>query len=218
MRWKKFMTEAAINVDMSEINALIKQIKTFPQNGFLNKINKVFNPYEIYFFETKEDTTDGIGKASIVTYNDATAMKIFINSKEIRELIVNGDFAIFAQELSATIEHELIHKNQIEKVNAENKTTVLSRGQSKEGLKAYLSNEHELMAYANTIIRTLEKAGFNQEEILDMFKGGNLTPYKASEWSPDLKRYQEVFKDDPKVLKKLYKYIYVYALGDSNEA
>lgn len=216
MRFRDFINEAPIHIDMQPIYARIKESKTFPQRAYLKKLTSLFTPWKLLFLPATKDmvTKNGVGKGAVSISTEGVVIKIYLNVSDIFYYKSEGMFAQYAMELAGTIEHELIHIEQLTRVvkQGKNIAAVLQKGGSGSSEKEYYGSEHELMAYANTIVRTLEAADFDKEEIIDMLRkpNDNITPYTASDWSGELEIYLNVFKDQPKVIKRLYKYMYMY--------
>ena len=102
------------------------------------------------------------------------------------------------------LSHELIHKEQMKKVSFKyfkNKSYPIDNE-----LKRNLSHNHEIMAYANSIVICLLNK-FSQNEALTFLK--NPKPNYCKE----LDTYIDFFKNENnKVIKLLYKYIYQYII------
>lgn len=80
--------------------------------------------------------------------------------------------------------------------------------------KRYLSDVNEIMAYANQIVEELRFKGLSDKNIIQLIKGFKI----PSEYSSGAKMYNDYFsitdKNDYKILKKLYSYIYGYVTGE----
>lgn len=127
--------------------------------------------------------------------------------------------------------HELVHRGQLllrrykdsiiqmNKRSREELKIKTNDGLSEEEktvllYKRYLSDINEIMAYANQIVEELRFKGLSDKEIIQLIKGFKI----PGDYSSGAKMYNDYFsvtnKDDYKVLKKLFTYIYGYVTGE----
>lgn len=216
MRFKEFVNEAAIHVDMTLINAKIKHIKTLDiktESKLVDVLNLLFKHEDIEFkLDLSRAGTNGCGGGTI-GYRD-NSLIVFINIVANAVKFLKKKFPLFAMTLSSIIEHELIHKDQLSKTpkNAAIKASSAIHGQA----DAYFANKNEIMAYANTIVRELQGAGHTDKDILEIIK--HATMYRDEMIPPALRIYLDKFYNTPKVLNRIYKYMYAYLTKeDENE-
>ena len=218
------MNEKTLHINMSEINEKIKDLKKHPRmkntvNSFIYHLNDVFSDNNIEFeWSNSPAKTGGIVGGEAGYRNNIFIVKVLLNQDAFR--IFKKNFAEFALELSSTIEHELIHKSQYKNIPANIRQSVRSTPKdnkwSEETYKTYLSSSQELMAYANTIVRDFQKFGYELDEVLNILR--RIHEYDTEDLPPKLVQYLDYFKENPEVLKKLYRYMYDYLIGDENEA
>jgi hypothetical protein len=124
-------------------------------------------------------------------------------SELIRHLNNKWDRKPCLTAIFTTVRHESIHVQQVERSGGKISDYDQLPDQSPESMKHYLSNKQEIMAYAQTIIDDLSQ--FNTyDQILSQLKSTN------GIWNSMFANYKNLFKDNPKVLNLLRKYMYLY--------
>lgn len=219
MRFLKFINEATVNVDMTDINTRIKAIKKLDIPNLaqgIEALNSLFKDVGINFNLKSGKSLNGTGLAGGMTYNDGN-IKVYLYQDFFD--VIENNFVSFAMTLSRILEHELIHREQDDKINPDKLSNVQSKYYDKhikpKDIKSYLSGKDEIMAHANSIVRKLQHDGITNEEILELLR--HINEYDYQELPMHLQDYTREFKDNPKVLKRLYKYMYQYVIGDNEE-
>jgi hypothetical protein len=81
---------------------------------------------------------------------------------------------------------------------------------NQENIKEQLSNNQEIMAYAWQAVEELRYRFGNDKEILEHIKKYDLMFFRHS---AILSAYYSLFEKDDPILKKFYKYMYLYLEG-----
>lgn len=187
--------------------------KTFRETKDVTKyLNYFFDEYGIMFvFTGYDDYSDGSGISKMQTGSQSYLIQVICNQDFKYNIKINSYFLI--QTFYELLVHELTHRGQF----LLNKLNLLNDKKNKKtelGTKNYLSQKHELMAYANQAIEELRFEGFSNKEIIIMIKSFN---FKNSH-STTIKNYFEYFnknnKEDLQILKQFFKYMYEYLYGD----
>lgn len=146
----------------------------------------------------------GILKAN---YNvDTNNIKLLCDF-ELEQIQYNDeDFSFFKDDFSELVGHELTHRLQFVK----DKVKIVKdyNIETKEGLIEYLSDKKEIMVHAWQIVQAFKLLGASNENILSFLKIKN---NHIAKFNYVLAVYQNNFDITSPVLKKLYKYIYLYA-------
>lgn len=163
----------------------------------LDDINYYFNEHDITFVIKKSKflaTTNKNGKITINVNNN------FID-------IWNNNFDRFIDNLKIVLNHELIHREQSNRINWKNFVFKPSKDKTKI---EYFGDKHEIMSYAKTITDRLYRKYYSTKNVLKFLRN----PVRnVNNFYDD---YIDMFGKDHKVIKKLYKYMYEYMIKGNN--
>ena len=207
MKFKQFLIESVLFVSaddyMNYLIPLFKNVKKFNNTiDFVNFINE-----EILFYSNNMIfLIQNIDKIE-ARYNFVENRIKIIVPLNFYELI-QINLKKTSEEIKRNILHELVHKEQMEKVSFDyikNNSTPPKIKDKKSSIK-YMKHTHELMAYAIEIANKLLYVFKDKYKALEFLK--NPKPGVSKE----LELYILTFKKKPKILRQLYKYIYLYLL------
>ncbi len=175
--------------------------------------NNYFKKYKIKFklhfrheLQKHKDYRFGITKAETLLDNYST-IRILCNLNIVEIQKNEKTYDEFAKICLSYIEHELIHRLQVIDISDLKIKKALSSNRKKD--LDYFSNAQEIMSYAWNSLEELRFAGNTDKEILKKLKTLNF-----STDSLILFNYLKIFDKDSDVLKRFYKYIYMYLNGD----
>lgn len=185
----------------------------------LNKLDSVskkggYHRGMIYYTSTDTliDTLNDIFFKDFITFvvstkrNATTDNKgnITINvSSNFYDIFVN-DYNTIRDNISYILTHELVHREQVKRIDWSkyNKKDIVTH-------KDYMGNKQEIMAFArNTIIELRSMFKWQENKIFDFLR----TP--VSDISDTFDIYINHFKNDKKVMNRLFKYMYQYLIED----
>lgn len=200
--------EAVIFVS-NEVEKIVHEIEN-SKEWTIKALNNILTKYNIAFVENKSDLSG---------YNYKFKNLFFIcieyNKQYLEELISKGSFInwhMIARRIGWIIGHEMIHNDQNYPIKDDN---IIKRISSfgldlnkKEEKNKYLSNIHEIMAFAYSIWKELEYEIPSKDKLLQLLK----RPQNLSQFSDIAKDYFETFdyNFESKVLKRLLKYLHEY--------
>lgn len=199
-----------------EVKTIEKQIlnKNLNTKTIIDKLNKIFNKYRIYFFISNKIKNHEYMQAEI-----NTKMDIKINvSENFSKLFNNIDIETFnanLDSLKALIGHELVHYQQMKNIKKNKSVAKLIQKLEKiinyKDQVSYISNQMEPMAYAYQTIIEFKNMGFTKEKILKRLQSpldNSFEPYVDD----STVFYIYVTELSPKntAYKKYFKYLYIY--------
>jgi len=135
----------------------------------------------------------------------------------------------FLKTLKRIISHELIHREQINKVKnkAKNKSgEVLSKLADNEedtvqgtgNIRKYLSNKWEAMAFAKEAVQEFKDIGYSNKDILNRIKNPfNNNIYPSNSESHVFYRYTDYFESGEVPLQRFLKYMQQYLVEKTNK-
>lgn len=216
------MMEAVISPEyyIKQIHTILKSLKNNIINKYKNLsltdlcdiLTKELQTYKIKFVATTKENKDK---------NYVTNGGIIISKLEIiilcyyKTIMIQNsgeEYNNFIKQVLLILGHELIHRNQILKVNNDKLRLFLFKGSPldlKDRNKAmkYLANKHEIMSYAWQIIETFRLKGKKDTEIQSILQSNE---NKKFAFDPMLLWYHQIFSIVNNPLKRLYKYMYEY--------
>jgi len=226
MKFNQLLTlldESTIHVDkhlIDDIRKVINQHKSSmigkssitiakTLNNILSKFNISVKPYFFNNDKLLDAFTGEFGSISILL------------AQNIDSLLTDEDgWVSFNILLLTYIEHELIHREQFrqtrESMSAEKYDKFVSKRMNKsnyttlEGFVNYLSDPYEIMAFANTAVRELQRLKYTNSDILKKIK----TKHGLEE-SATLHAYMEIAKVPTIVLNQLIEYMIEYLNEDN---
>jgi len=172
-----------------------KYICDFLTNEFkFDKINFIFRP------STINSKKDAIDKAS---YNvDTEDINIYCNFNLEKIQYGIEDFENFKSDFEELVGHELIHRLQF--VNNKDKVAQTISLET-NGLIKYLSNVQEIMTHAWQTSQAIKLLGFDKESLSKFLSIDKLVRKIYT-----LSLYKNNFDKNSPVLKRFYKYLYMY--------
>ena len=178
------------------LNRECKNIQT--KDKLVNELNRVFNNRNIKF----------IHSISKITKNQAELIKktglINVYVDILFWLQYKKNFKVWVEYFIRIMEHELIHREQFNKVNFKNYKDVRRYS---ENTKNELSNIHEIMAYSKIIVDDIKKYySHTDASILNFLRN------PISNISYVFDDYISLFGKNNKIIKRLYKYMYEYII------
>ena len=195
-----------------DVNSRLTQIKeqlnidnrdTFLIDELLQALDLSFIDMKIAFEHKWEFSTkvpeDTLSVSGLFFDDENQYYKIFICLHSSTFSINAKEWDDIAFDLSLNIQHELIHKLQNE--NRPEDIEQRNRNFGKENEK-YLSNPDELDARAHDISLELTRTLCYNDAIVGLKSKKSI--------SPTLQEYRITFADDPTVLRKLLKKVYIY--------
>lgn len=180
-----FLTEAPISIPTVNlrhgiINA-IRSITKRTDKDAIASFNKEFGPQGISFhiIEPKNAVEQSFAEATRslgADFNDHTGrIRIFVSPK-VSDIVVNRDLQeLFVDRTVTSLKHELVHREQAIRAFGAAKR----RSQQIEPFRPmpaeptpqqYLSDPHEIGAFANDVIEQLEQYGFDKDAIIHLMK------------------------------------------------
>ena len=235
MRLQNYLNEKAIVINMVNVNKELQSFKQYILNQswfdkLMNmisgaakekKLTRAFNNSE--FFKRRDVTFKIVaGKKTVMpsatTKLEAShlgkklSMEIRIPTGYLEYAYEENTWHFFVDGIVQVYNHEVIHyrqylkdKTPLERIGKSNKR----RGTSSDQ-QAYLSDKHEIMAYANTFIHQLYVIrGMSKEEIIAYIK--NPTDDKVGNRNTVLSKYLDIFgKINHPVMKRFIKYAIQY--------
>ena len=188
--------------------------KTRELKEVVNLLQKEFSTFNFVFKYSQYDSTNDKDKSGINELQFAKSTKdnsfaIFVWYNEyLANILIGGNFRRFKEKFLILSEHELIHVAQYISVQTDEIRDKIFKSKDNTDFIKYLSNKHEIMAYAKTIIEELRFGGYKNSDILNAIK------YRQNEKSQILDTYIYHFEyKDEEVLHRLYKCIYEYLKG-----
>jgi hypothetical protein len=169
------------------------------------KLNKLFASFYITFTFTKEISAFGIVGAS--TTNDRTQSITIYLSTNLIALRNTTAMKQFFLELKSKISHELIHRLQFIKANKD-KLNLQKRITNE---KEYMSDKHEIMAYAFNTVEYFRMIGLTDLDLISRLKKKDIMLNSCFFYQ----KYNEVFNMEDKELKLYFKYMYMYLDGQA---
>ena len=121
-------------------------------------------------------------------------------------MMFRDDFLGFLWRLEITLKHELVHREQLKRIDLSKYNFVVNKDEKK-----YLSNKIEMMVQASEIVDWLEYKFYKKGAIIKFLQN----PYTGLVLSLD--KYLECFKNDKKIINRLYKYMYDYIVNGTIE-
>jgi len=208
-----------------DIEKIIKAIEAIKEPSIEN-ITKVLKSFDILFVEKLSQRFPL--EATTVGYDDRD-YQIILYYKNINDNIINKSkihFHDLANRIGVILAHEFVHLSQYKEItsnmkNDEKVRKFLERTSSAkiEDKKVYLSHPREIMAFAAMIYQELIKSGLNNKDIKNLFvynEVGQNSMRIIAQNSPAALEYFQLFKTDEKVMKKLFKNLYGYIIGNTN--
>jgi len=193
--------ESVIFVDSkSYINSIKKidpkRLNMTSINDVLMFLNNKFNPKNIYFKIGNDKN-----KPIIDAYTDKNKNINIVVSEDVFFDKVYNDWQWFIKQFRRILNHELVHRHQYNRVDF---SRIKPRYQNLSNPEQYLSNKHEIMAYANSIVNDLMSKEGTPEKALKLLQRPTMGMTK------DIDRYFINFELGSKVINQLYKYMYEY--------
>jgi hypothetical protein len=186
---------------IDDLNSISPKIQYITQKQF-KKMNKVATlPSN---FKSAIIHNNGIGAGTV--YNGIIYIicdpKLLIKSlnSPIKEHLIKM--------LRLIVRHESIHIQQIDRSGG--KVKDVDKAETPEEFKEYMGNKQEIMAYAQSIVDSLRMQNLSDNQILQQLRQGRI-------WDNSMRTYRYLFKDEPKVLNLLQKYIYQYLKNDPKD-
>lgn len=210
MKFVNYINEAPIKIDISSLrDRLEKVFIKHPHNkmGLLDDLNKEFKPDDI-------DFTISPDRMSADTMNAFTFPETLEISIEIGVNLLRLSNKEFINRVIETLEHELVHKQQLIRSGGKAFTTRLPEI-NPDNVEQYLADKGEIMSYAIQIVTTLRNEGYKDSQIIDMLRDQKKWTTKIVKSRSHLEMYLEVFKKDSYQVKRLKKQIVQYMQGET---
>ena len=174
-----------------------------------SQLSQILAKYKISFkYDALAKNTIFITGGIYVQTNDTIYLTCSSRINSINE--TEKHFYDFLDSFKPGIGHELLHRMQL----IQRKHHILFGGTiDKNDLIKQLSSNQEIMAYAWQAVEELRNRFGNDKEILEHIKKYDLMFFRHS---TVLSTYYSLFEKDDPILKKFYKYMYLY-LEDKNE-
>jgi hypothetical protein len=225
-----------LQIEFIRISNLFKYSNIDSTVPLLRKLDSMFDSYLVKFKFVSiepEEKEQICGIIDMGTNGENKYITVFCN-KNFRSKFLNQDEELF-QTFYDLITHELVHRGQFllrsykasldmmnRKIKVDNKITnnnfLSDMDKDRLKVKNYLSMIEEIMAYANQIIEELRFHGLTNKEIIEKIKGLKID----SNLSAGIKMYNDYFsladKDDLKIIKRLFKYMYQYVVGEEKHS
>ena len=210
-----YLHEAVIDISIEKenIKKICKKIKNkiYEVNDF-NELKSVlessFNEYKVTFLFSDSNENDFIKAGGF----NVSEMRIFIFFHPSLEKTIDEkneeDYELFCNQLTTILGHEIIHRFQALKIEYEELRKKIFK-KSKTEAKKYLSNKHEVMAYAWQIINSFKIYGLDYKEIRHILSLGDSST-KFILGGQIFSDYHDLFSMKDDTLKLLYKYMYLY--------
>lgn len=150
----------------------------------------------------------------------APIMVIYLNKNLWQAVSTPNNWRYFVNRFADIIGHEQVHRAQYARAKSDGRHMQLVKhfqspnpGKTPEDkIMAYMSDKHEIMAWATTAFLELIGRGYTNEEILTVIKN----PFKhlrALERSNSMMTYMDNFDKNSPVLKRFFKVMYQLATG-----
>jgi len=212
------MVEMVLHPD-SYVNILTEKIINFYNKNEFNNLKDLIDSLNSYFIIEKIEFIKGKKLLKFDSgidsggYNPKNNKIIFFYTEDIINAfkfknIKNDyeDFKWFLEDFKDYLGHETIHRMQ----SIEDKVKYI-KAMSGENEKLHYSQPKEIMAYAWLIVQTFKMNGKDEDYIKFILSGKrDLNNVKVINYIPAFKKYYNLFDKDSKVMKLLYKYIYLY--------
>lgn len=222
MKFKKFLLlEKIINVDtkviISKIINLKNNILTSKYEDALSLIKLTLSMYKISFEKStldNEAVDEYLREAGIITaeiFSKSGKIIIYIDEKQFKKNFSSEKkLNIFLVALDRVLSHELVHQEQLKRVNWKNvKNVALMDSMNIKDLKKYLSDKQEIMAFAKQTSVEFLQHELTFEEILSALKNPSKNP-AIIELSTIMSLYMDTFETTEKEWKLYMKYVYQY--------
>lgn len=213
--YQRRYTEAVYSPDeyiKSNITPLIKSLADIVYDSktkkeIEKKLNKLFKSLYIEFLFVKDLSPIDIVSAS-TTNNKTQTITIYLSNNllQVRE---TNNMKLFFLELKSKLSHELIHRIQFIKANQ----SKLNNQKRDIDEREYLSDKHEIMAFAFNTIEYFRMSGIIDKSILQYIKQNNPILNTCFFY----KKYMDNFTMEDKELKLYFKYIYMYLDGQAKD-
>lgn len=201
---------------IKNIYNIIQKIPKYYKENFDNlkkftyKLNFKFRKEKV-IFEAEKGVRSGVNNFLDYGINEA---RCYLDRFGTIIVYLNPNvFKISAEEfvkiLTNIIKHELVHRGEFLRVNSKNTKNKMMQKDHSTRIK-YLSDKHEIMAYAWSIVEEYKIIGFKRDKILNFFRNGT----EDLNYSINYQMYRNTFEKDDPVMKLLYKYIYMYLEED----
>lgn len=236
--WKIY--EAVINPKV-EVN-VIKNIIIKNQNNFYKNVNSIDNFKQFFnnLFENRKITIEYFlkeGEKFVLSSRYSHGVnEIIISAGKLINILFedknNKDYLRFAEELSSSIGHELVHRYQAIKIEYEEKRievwdSISDRRRyydlkkkrnisNEERYINYLATPQEVMVHAWKIINNFRLCGFNDNQIVKMISSNFNSDIVIKSGGIILQDYYNIFKPLEKtnkyntIFRTLCKYMYQY--------
>lgn len=221
MRLERFLTEAVIKPNIKFVSLIMGQLrpkllmKNMPASEVARILNTEFNKHFVFFevddYQNQDEVAGNLGLTSAAFSERDQCIIVGINDNIHNAILNSKNYDQFTRYVETYVEHEIIHVIQSMKIPDSNRaiaTMKYNKDSSTE--RGYLSNEHELMAFANSALKELTLiGGLSQREVMDLIRAPRKNPNVTK--STSLMTYLYMFKDGEEPLKKFLKYLYDYA-------
>lgn len=210
--------EAVIHVDNylktleKELNTIYTKLPIENSDRAIQILKDTYKEYNIEFIEIDVDdrikpiVRGGLIKGKSFVSEDFYHIEIYYHKSLPNFFKDTFYFHVFKDTFIEILLHELTHLGQGLKME-----WVRYKGEKKPKNEfEYYAKKNELMAYANLIVYELR---FNGEENKDILNKIQTSQYGVED-SEFLMHYKKIYKNYPKVLNQLYKYIYEYIRGE----
>lgn len=207
----------AVLIPKQEVSEIIQLLVKNKKELFVNKnkeeklcyqLDKILQKYKISFSYDSDNRNDVFFSKG---FHEQTNNFIYMICSTRIDLINENDkyFYDFLKEFNALIGHELVHRMQF----IQRRHKIILNTSDQENIKEQLRGNQEIMAYAWQAIEELRYRFGKDKEILEHIKKYDLMFFRHS---AILSAYYSLFEKDDPILKKFYKYMYLY-LEDKNE-
>jgi len=207
------------------VEKIIKKIEEINIPSVEN-ISNVLKSFDILFIKRFEQVLPL--EAETKGYDDRD-YQIVLYYKNISDEVIQKSklhFHDLANRIGVILAHEQVHLLQYKEITANMKDDrrvkeFLKRTSSAkmEDRKIYLSHPREIMAFAAMIYQELIDSGLSNKDIRNLFVHDNVGQNSIrliSQKSQTAFEYFQEFKTDEKVMKKLFKNLYGYIIGNTN--
>jgi len=187
--------------------------KMFVETKDLTKhLNMYFDEFGITFiFDGYNRDSDGSGIMGALSTNEEFRIVLYCDQYLRPNVKTNNKLLI--QTFNEFMLHELTHRGQFLLRNLDRLHEMKAKT-TDYGFKQYLQDKHEIMAYANQAVEELYFQGLTQKEIIIMIKSFNFVESKSTSIKFYMDNFSKYNKDDLVILKRFFKYMYEYLVGD----
>lgn len=244
--YNKFINEKVITQDVSFVRETIekhkKQLHYAKEADFIIILNQAFrNRYIDFKYVNDKSPSGSLEKDGFIVGGECTIygyISVFVDRRISIYFYEDGNvnnpnseiykrFEALINKLEETIHHELVHREQFIKVGSKKLENMYKDYTSKDTYK-YLSNKHEMMAFASSVVMELLNKGYTTNEILKRLKNHeenihrsyNIDKQKAEEeYDSDVlwAFYKNFYEKDKKIYNKFINYTVAYIQEMTNK-